>query len=106
LPDPMNAAEHDDSRLHQEIIRQLSHVQGQLFQVAERLTRIEANSVHLDVERLRVALDKERERVDALMRDKDRRDGALGAAAWLHRSAPWAAFIAAGAAVLAWLRGN
>lgn len=96
----------EDSRLHQEIIRQLSSVQGQLFQVAERLTRIEANSVHLDVERLRVGLEEERKRVDALMRDKDRRDGAIGAAAWLQQTAPWAALVAVGAAVMAWLRGN
>lgn len=75
--------------------------------MSERLARIEANRIHDDVERLRHDLAEETKRVDALMRDKDRRDGALGAMAWLHKSAPWAAvaaLAAIGAAVAAWFK--
>lgn len=104
-----------DVRFQFEVIRQLaesvrqqttslSRMQEQMAAMAERMARIEANRVHDDVERLRAALSEETKRVDALMRDKDRRDGAIGAWAWLQRSAPWAAITAAGAAVLAWLK--
>lgn len=72
--------------------------------MSERLARIEANRLHDDVERLRHDLADQTARVDALMRDKDRRDGALGAVAWVHKSAPWAAIAAAVAGVAAWFR--
>lgn len=112
LPSP---ADLSDVRFQYEVIRQLaesvrqqtaalSRMQEQMAHVLERLARIESNRVHDDVERLRAALVEETKRVDALMRDKDRRDGAMGAAAWLHRSAPWAAILAAGAAVVAWFK--
>lgn len=116
LPDRLlTMGDPSDVRFQFEVIRQLaesvrqqttslSRMQEQMAAMAERMARIEANRVHDDVERLRAGLSEETKRIDALMRDKDRRDGALGAAAWLHRSAPWAALTAAGAAVLAWLK--
>lgn len=82
----------------------LTEVQKQVSNMSERLARIEANRLHDDVERLRHDLADQTGRVDALMRDKDRRDGALGAMAWIHKSAPWAAMVAAGAAILAWVK--
>lgn len=82
----------------------LSNLQTQMAAMSERLVRIEANRVHVDVEMLRAAIDKETSRVDALLRDKDRRDGAIGAAAWFQRSAPWAWVAAVGAAGLVWLK--
>lgn len=116
LPDRMLATgDPSDVRFQFEVIRQLAdsvrqqtaslaRMQEQMAAMAERMARIEANRGQDDVERLRAALSEETKRVDALMRDKDRRDGAIGAAAWLQRSAPWAAIMAAGAAVLAWLK--
>lgn len=116
LPDRLlTMGDPSDVRFQFEVIRQLaesvrqqttslSRMQEQMAAMAERMARIEANRVHDDVERLRAGLAEETKRVDALMRDKDRRDGALGAWSWLQRSAPWAAIAAAGAAVLAWLK--
>lgn len=112
LPSP---ADLSDVRFQYEVIRQLaesvrqqtaalSRMQDQMAQMAERMARIESNRIHDDVARLQAQIVEETKRVDALMRDKDRRDGAIGAAAWLHRSAPWAAFAAAGAAILAWFK--
>lgn len=82
----------------------LGRLQEQMTAVSERLVRIEANRVHDDVARLGTAFEAERARVDALMRDKDRRDGAIGAAEWLQRSAPWAWLLAIGTGIFAWLR--
>lgn len=103
MPDPRNAGESADPLLH-EVIRQLSELRQQTGDVVVRLTRIEANSVHGDIERLRAELAAERARVDALMRDKDRRDGAIGAAAWLHKSGPWAFLVGAALTVAAWFK--
>lgn len=116
LPDrPLAAADPTDVRFQYEVIRQLAEsvrqqtqslarMQEQMGAMAERMARIEANRVHDDVERLRVGLDEQTKRVDALMRDKDRRDGALGAAEWLRQSAPWAWLIAVGSAAVAWFK--
>lgn len=116
LPDRLLAmGDPSDVRFQFEVIRQLaesvrqqttalSRMQEQMAAMAERMARIEANRVHDDVERLRAGLAEETKRVDALMRDKDRRDGALGAWAWLQRSAPWAALITAAGAAIAWLK--
>ena len=108
-PDP------NDTRLHYEIVRQLAQsvreqttallrMQEQLATISERLVKIESNRLHDDVERLRSDLYAETARVDALMRDKDRRDGAISAWEWIQRSAPWAAILAAGAGLVAWLK--
>lgn len=110
-PDP------NDTRLHYEIVRQLAQsvreqtgallrMQEQLATISERLVKIESNRLHDDVERLRDALHAETARVDALMRDKDRRDGAIGVWAWIQRSAPWAAIVAGGAGLVAWLKNT
>lgn len=104
-----------DVRFQFEVIRQLaesvrqqtaalSRMQEQMAGMAERMARMESNRIHDDVDRLQQTLAEETKRVDALMRDKDRRDGALGAAAWLHRSAPWAWIAAAVAAGVAWFK--
>ena len=118
LPDRMlSTGDPSDVRFQFEVIRQLAdsvrqqtaslaRMQEQLAAMAERMARIEANRVHDDVERLRNGLAEETKRIDALMRDKDRRDGALGAAAWFHRSAPWAAILAAITAAAAWFKSN
>lgn len=82
----------------------LAAVQNRVFEMSERLTRIESTGIHGDVEQLRQSLDAQTRRIDALMQDKDRRDGALGAWAWLQRSAPWAALMAAGAGFAAWIK--
>ena len=116
LPDRLlSMGDPNDVRFQFEVVRQLAEsirqqtstltrMQEQMAAMSERLARIEANRVHEDVERLRASLVEETKRVDALMRDKDRRDGAIGAWTWLQRSAPWAAIATAGAAILAWLK--
>lgn len=118
MPDRLLAmGDPSDVRFQFEVIRQLaesvrqqttalSRMQEQMAAMAERMARIEANRVHDDVEQLRAGLAEETKRVDALMRDKDRRDGALGAWAWLQRSAPWAALITAAGAAIAWLKNG
>lgn len=114
LTDPLPPA---DAPFQYEVIRQLAdsvrsmttslaRMQEQMTSVSERLIRIESNRVHDDVARLQAEIVAERARVDALMRDKDRRDGAIGAAEWLRQAAPWAAIVATLAAVGTWLQST
>lgn len=104
-----------DSRFQFEILRSLAEsvksqtealgaLQKQTYDVSERLARIESNRIHDEVAQLRLDLSSESRRVDALMRDKDRRDGALGAWAWLQRTAPWGLMAAAVAGLASWLK--
>ena len=101
-----------DARFQFEILRSLAEsvklqttalgeLQKQTNAISERLARIESNRIHDDVAQLRIDVGKETARIEALMRDKDRRDGALGAWTWLQRTAPWGAVAGAGAAAVA-----
>lgn len=84
----------------------LTQLQLQFANMAERLARIEANQLHVEVDRVREDLKAQKARIDALMRDKDRRDGALGAADWLQKSVPWAIVAGAIGAVAAWFKAQ
>lgn len=106
-----------DTTIQVEVIRQLAEsvrqqtdiltqLQLQFANMAERLARIEANQLHEEVDRLRDDLRGQKSRIDALMQDKDRRDGALGAADWLQKSVPWAIIAGAIGAVTAWIKAH
>lgn len=118
LPDRLlTATDPTDVRFQYEVIRQLAEsvrqqtgalgeMQRQQTQILERLARIEANRAHDDIERNRASIVELDKRVDALFRDKDRRDGQLTAWAWVQRSAPWATIAAAAAAAIAWFKNG
>lgn len=71
-----------------------------LHEMHERLIRIEVEGLAGKVESLET-------RVDALERDRDRREGAVSAFEWLSRFGPWLlTIVATAAAVIGWDRAN
>lgn len=56
--------------------------------VRERMIRIEANPLSAKVEANCVRLDRHSKRIDALERDKDRRDGAMSGFDWAMKNWP------------------
>lgn len=71
-----------------------------LHSIDNRLTRIESATVSADVETLKT-------KVDALERDKDRREGAMGLATWFKDFGPWLlAIIATMVAAVGWERSS
>lgn len=72
--------------------------------VSERVVRLEERNERFS--RLEVAISKEAGRVDALMRDKDKRDGAVGLIDWVGKHWPFTAFAAVAAGYVAWANGK
>lgn len=71
---------------------------------SERIVRLEERNERFA--RLEADLSREKGRVDALMRDKDKRDGAIGLAEWFSKHWPFTAFATAAAAFVAWANGK
>jgi hypothetical protein len=69
-----------------------------------RLTKLEERNERIT--RLESAFERVDGRVDVLMKDKDRRDGAVGLASWLSRHWPFAGLAALIAALVAWANGK
>jgi hypothetical protein len=73
----------------QSVVTSMQEDQRLLHDIHERVIRIESNRLESQVSELERKFDKMGEKVDALERDRDRRDGVMGLAGWLAKHAPW-----------------
>lgn len=67
---------------------EIKEARSDVSDVRERVIRIESNQLDRQVERNTETIGKLQERIDALERDKDRRDGAVSAWDWLFKNWP------------------
>lgn len=69
----------------------IKEIAGDVKDVRERMIALETGREFQIENRSRIR--NVEQRVDALEKDKDRRDGALGAASWALRYGPWATLV-------------
>lgn len=67
---------------------EIKEARGDVSDVRERVIRIEAGQLDRQVETNTTAIGKLAERIDALERDKDRRDGAVSGLEWVFKNWP------------------